>query len=118
MQTTATFDTLPPVFNTKYPITLKNTHHIGIFILWYKKRKPENRRTSLSMLYCELALYKKSTNACILPFRYCWEKNGMAVMTFRSCQVCQQRIKGLYFHFLLAVAYQIPFVAISKDKKN
>lgn len=39
-------------------------------------------------------------------------------MTFRSCQVCQQRIKGLYFHFLLAVAYQIPFVAISKDKKN
>lgn len=42
----------------------------------------------------------------------------MAVMTFRSCQVCQQRIKGLYFHFLLAVAYQIPFVAISKDKKN
>lgn len=42
----------------------------------------------------------------------------MAVMTFRSCQVCQQRIKGLYFHFLLAVAYQIPFVPISKDKKN
>lgn len=35
MQTTATFDTLPPVFNTKYPFILKNTHHIGIFILWY-----------------------------------------------------------------------------------